>query len=253
MPNFALSTAVMMSDTAPQISIVVPVRDEEGAAASLAREIAAVFEAEAAEIIFVDDASADGVRASLMALRPEMPNLRILSHARGAGQSRAIRTGVLAARAPIIVLLDGDGQNDPADALDLVAVLRSGPPRLGLVGGERCSRRDPLARRWASRLANEVRRGLLNDRTLDSGCGLKVVRREAFLRLPYFDHLHRYLPAVMLREGYEITFLPVAHRPRVAGRSKYTNFGRLAAGAIDLLGVLWLRGRTRDPGQVSEH
>jgi glycosyltransferase involved in cell wall biosynthesis len=238
-----------MSDT-PDISVVVPVFDEEGAAPALAREIAAAFAT--AEIIFVDDASGDATRARLLALQSEIPALRVLAHGRNAGQSRAIRTGVMAARAPLIVMLDGDGQNDPADAPALVAALRAGPPGLALVGGERVKRQDSTAKRWASRLANGVRRRLLDDGAADTGCGLKVFRRDAFLALPYFDHMHRYMPALMLREGYGVAFRPVGHRPRATGHSKYTNLGRLAAAASDLRGVLWLRARARSPGQITE-
>jgi glycosyltransferase involved in cell wall biosynthesis len=236
----------------PQISVVVPVYDEEGAAAPLAREIAAAFDGFDFEIVFVNDASHDGTLKRLSALLDEIPQLRILSHGRNAGQSRAVRTGVLAARAPIIVTLDGDGQNDPADAPGLAKALREAPEAVALVGGERTVRRDTAAKRWASRLANGVRRRLLDDQAIDTGCGLKAMRREAFLRLPYFDHMHRYLPALMLREGYEVVFRPVSHRPRRAGRSKYTNLGRLAASLSDLAGLLWLRARARDPGPVEE-
>ncbi|HEY2179438.1 MAG TPA: glycosyltransferase family 2 protein [Caulobacteraceae bacterium] len=236
----------------PQVSVVVPVFDEEGAAPALAREIAAAFAGEAAEIIFVDDASGDNTRLHLTELKGEIPALRLLFHARNAGQSRAIRTGVLAARAPLIVMLDGDGQNDPADAPALLAALRSGPPNLAMVGGERIRRRDGAAKKVASRIANAVRRRLLHDRAADTGCGLKVFRREAFLALPYFDHMHRYLPALMLREGYDITFRPVGHRPRTHGHSKYNNLGRLGAALSDLQGVLWLRARARSPGQIRE-
>jgi glycosyltransferase involved in cell wall biosynthesis len=240
------------SDATPQVSVVVPVFDEEGAAPALAREIAAAFRGQSAEIIFVDDASGDGVRAALTALKAEIPRLRVLWHGRNAGQSRAIHTGVTAARASVVVMLDGDGQNDPADAPALVDVLRAGPASLALVGGERVKRRDTAARRLASRAANAARRRLLNDQAVDTGCGLKVFRREAFLALPYFDHMHRYLPALMLRAGYEVEFRPVSHRPRSSGRSKYTNLGRLAAAATDLGGVMWLRSRARDPGAIGE-
>ena len=236
----------------PDVSIVVPVFDEEGAAAPLAREIAAAFAGFAFEILFVDDASRDATRARLVALIPELSQLRVLTHGRNAGQSRAIRTGVLAARAPIIITLDGDGQNDPADAPALVHALRGAPANLGLIGGERAARQDTAAKRWASRIANGVRRRVLRDQAIDTGCGLKALRREAFLRLPYFDHMHRYLPALMLREGYDVAFRPVTHRPRSAGRSKYTNLGRLLAAISDLAGVLWLRARARDPGVVEE-
>jgi len=234
------------------ISIVVPVYDEEGAAPGLAREIAAAFAGRAYELIFVDDASRDGVFAALQALAAEIPALRLVRHARNAGQSRAIRTGVAAARAQIVVTLDGDGQNDPADAPRLADLLAAGPPSLGLVGGLRVRRRDSAARRAASRIANGVRRRLLDDAAADTGCGLKAFRREAFLKLPYFDHMHRFLPALMLREGYEVRFEPVGHRPRRAGRSKYTNLGRLRASLLDLVGVVWLNRRARDPGQIVE-
>jgi dolichol-phosphate mannosyltransferase len=236
----------------PEVSIVVPVYDEEGAAPALAREIAAAFRGFNFEILFVDDASRDETLGRLKALADEIPQLRVLAHQVNAGQSRAIRTGVLAARAPIVVTLDGDGQNDPADAPDLARALEQAPPAVGLIGGERASRKDTAAKRWASIVANGVRRRLLNDEATDTGCGLKAMRREAFLRLPYFDHIHRYLPAMMLREGYQIAFRPVGHRPRRAGRSKYTNIGRLTAAVSDLIGVLWLRSRSRDPGVVEE-
>ena len=236
----------------PEISVVVPVFNEEGAAPGLAREIATSFAGRNVEIVFVDDASGDATRARLTALKGEIPALRVVAHARNAGQSRAIRTGVLAARAPMVVMLDGDGQNDPADAPSLAAALAAGPPRLALVGGERVERRDTAAKRWASRLANGVRRRMLDDHAADTGCGLKAFRRDAFLALPYFDHMHRYLPALMLREGYEVEFRPVGHRPRTTGASKYTNLGRLAAALSDLAGVIWLRSRARAPGEISE-
>jgi len=241
-----------MTPAVPEISIVVPVFNEEGAAGPLAREIAAAFEGESFEIVFVDDASTDGARASLAALTADIPQLRVLSHRRNAGQSRAIRTGVMAARAPLVVMLDGDGQNDPADAPALARALAAGPPSLGLIGGERMTRRDPAAKRWASRLANALRRRLFDDGAADTGCGLKAFRREAFLRLPYFDHMHRYLPALFLREGYAVAFQPVGHRPRRSGRSKYTNWGRLWPALPDIAGVLWLRARARDTGGVEE-
>jgi dolichol-phosphate mannosyltransferase len=236
----------------PDVSIVVPLFDEEGAAPALAREIAAAFAGRSYELIFVDDASRDGTLASLRALAGEIPALRVLAHARNAGQSRAVRTGVMAARAPIVVTLDGDGQNDPADAPRLADHLAAAPATLAMVGGVRVKRRDSAAKRYASRLANGVRQALLHDAAADTGCGLKAFRREAYLRLPYFDHQHRFLPALMRREGYEIAFEPVGHRPRQAGRSKYTNLGRLWASVSDLAGVMWLASRARDPGAVSE-
>jgi glycosyltransferase involved in cell wall biosynthesis len=234
------------------ISVVVPVRDESGAAGPLALEIAAAFAGTPHEIIFVDDASRDDTKARLTALKAELPQLRILAHARNAGQSRAVRSGVLAARGAVVVTLDGDGQNDPADGPALVRRLVAGPPALALVGGRRVKRQDSAAKRLASRFGNGVRKRLLHDQADDTGCGLKAFRREAFLRLPYFDHMHRYLPALMLREGYEVAFEDVGHRPRTTGASKYTNLGRLAVSASDLLGVIWLRRRARSPEAVDE-
>jgi dolichol-phosphate mannosyltransferase len=235
----------------PEISVVVPVHDEEANVAALAREIAAAFAGQPYEMIFVDDRSRDGTRAALAALRDELPTLRVLHHPANAGQSRALRTGILAARGAVTVTLDGDGQNDPADAPRLVARLRA-EPGLAMVAGERVKRRDSAAKRWASRAANGLRRRLLKDEAADTGCGLKAFRREAFLRLPYFDHIHRYLPALMRREGLRVAFEPVGHRPRQAGRSKYTNLGRLWASVSDLLGVMWLNTRSRSPGEIVE-
>ncbi len=236
----------------PDISVVVPVLDEAGAAPALAQEIAAAFAGRSFEIIFVDDASRDDTRAVLSALRAEIPQLRVLSHQRNSGQSRAIRSGILGARGAVIVTLDGDGQNDPADGPALVDALMAGGPDLAMVGGERVKRQDSQAKKWASRFGNGIRRRLLHDTARDTGCGLKVFRREAFLRLPYFDHIHRYLPALMLREGYRVEFRPVHHRHRQTGQSKYTNVGRLLASVSDLLGVMWLQSRSRNPGGVEE-
>jgi glycosyltransferase involved in cell wall biosynthesis len=236
----------------PDISVVIPVFDEEGAAPTLAREVAKAFAGRNFELIFVDDASRDGTRAALQALKGEIPQLRVLAHAKNAGQSRAIRSGVLAARGAVVVTLDGDGQNDPADGPTLVDALLAGPPDLALVGGERVKRQDNWGKRIASRLGNGVRKRLLKDTANDTGCGLKAFRREAFIRLPYFDHIHRYLPALMQREGYRTAFRPVNHRHRRTGRSKYTNLGRLWASLSDLAGVIWLQSRARQPGGVEE-
>ncbi|MCE3289906.1 MAG: glycosyl transferase family 2, partial [Caulobacter sp.] len=221
----------------PDYSIVVPVYDEGEAAPALAREIAAAFGDRSYEMIFVNDASKDDTQAQLTALKGEIPQLRVLAHRKNSGQSRAIRSGILGAKAPIIVTLDGDGQNDPADAPRLAERLKVSPQTLALVGGERVKRQDSEAKRWASRWANRIRRGLLKDQANDTGCGLKAFRREAFLLLPYFDHIHRYLPALMLREGFEVAFEPVNHRHRETGVSKYNNWGRLKASISDLLGV----------------
>ena len=236
----------------PDVSIVVPVFNETGNVGPLAREIAAAFAGQAYEMIFVDDASTDSTRADLIALKAELPSLRVLSHQRNSGQSRSVRTGILAARAAIVVTMDGDGQNDPADAPRLAARLLASPDQVALVGGERVKRQDSLAKKFASKVGNGVRKRLLKDGAADTGCGLKAFRREAFLRLPYFDHIHRYLPALMIREGYQVAYEPVGHRARMAGASKYTNLGRLWASLSDLLGVMWLNSRSRLPGSVAE-
>lgn len=241
-----------MTASIPDFSVVVPVHNEEGAAGPLAREIAAAFEGRAFEMVFVDDASRDGTLNELRGLMADLPTLRVLSHGLNAGQSRAVRTGVLAARGAIVVTLDGDGQNPPADAPKLADLLASSPSSVAMVGGRRAKRQDSEAKRQASIWANRIRRRLLGDDADDTGCGLKAFRREVFLRLPYFDHLHRYLPALMIREGYQNLYLDVDHRHRQTGRSKYTNWGRLLASLSDLLGVMWLKSRSRRPGAVSE-
>ena len=241
-----------MSAAIPDISIVVPVHNEQGAAGPLAREIAAAFAGRSYEMVFVDDASRDDTLTELRRLMAELPALRVLSHGTNAGQSRAVRTGVLAARAPIVVTLDGDGQNPPADAPKLADLLAASPSTVALVGGRRAKRQDSEAKRQASLWANRIRKKLLDDDADDTGCGLKAFRRDAFLRLPYFDHIHRYLPALMIREGYQNLYLDVDHRHRETGQSKYTNWGRLMASLSDLLGVMWLKTRSRRPGAISE-
>lgn len=242
----------MNASSPPEISVVVPVHDEAGAAVPLARDIAEAFEGRSYEMIFVDDASRDATLAELRAVMAELPALRVLTHATNAGQSRAVRTGVLAARGALVVTLDGDGQNPPHDAPRLIDALIAAPANVALVGGVRAKRQDTGAKKWASLWANRIRKHLLGDDADDTGCGLKAFRRDAFLALPYFDHIHRYLPALMIREGYENRYLDVDHRHRETGRSKYTNWGRLMASFSDLLGVMWLKTRSRRPGPVSE-
>lgn len=234
------------------ISVVVPVKDEAGNVGPLAREITAALAGEPAhEIIFVDDGSSDGTTSALVALKSEIPTLRVLRHGRNLGQSRGIRTGVQAARGEIIVTLDGDGQNDPADIPKLLAALRA-EPQVGLVSGVRVKRKDTASRRIASKLGNGFRNMMLGDGASDTGCGLKAFRRQAFLDLPYFDHIHRFLIALVLRDGWKVTFVPVHHRPRLSGASKYTNFGRLLVSMQDLLGVRWLQRRHRGPSRSEE-
>jgi dolichol-phosphate mannosyltransferase len=237
---------------AVSLSVVVPVKDEAENVQPLAREIAAVVAADSSEIIFVDDGSRDETAARLQALKPELSNLRVLQHLQNAGQSRAIRTGIRAALGAVVVTLDGDGQNDPADIPKLVAMLSRGTDRLALVSGVRVARQDKLSRRLASRLANAIRDALLRDGAADTGCGLKAFRREAFLALPYFDNVHRYLIALMVREGFEVQFIEVGHRPRLRGVSKYTNLNRLVVGIIDLFGVRWLQRRYKPSIEIRE-
>jgi dolichol-phosphate mannosyltransferase len=237
-----------------EFSVVVPVHDEAGNAANLAHEIAAVLDGRSYEMIFVDDASRDDTRAELAALKAELPALRIVGHRKNSGQSRGVRTGVIAARAAIVGTLDGDGQNDPADLPRLYAKLTraDAPANLGMVAGKRTKRQDNWSKRVASQVANNIRKAALKDGADDSGSGVKVFKREAFLLLPYFDHMHRFMAALMLREGYAVEFLEVNHRHRGAGRSKYTNLGRLAANMTDLWGVMWLQSRARSPGGTDE-
>jgi dolichol-phosphate mannosyltransferase len=239
---------------AVSLSVVVPVKDEAGNAAKLAREIGAALRDEGTfEIVFVDDGSSDGTAQELLALRPELP-LRILVHARNLGQSRALRTGVRAARAAVIVTLDGDGQNDPKDIPKLIRAFEAegANETLGMIAGERVGRKDTWSKRTASRFGNGVRRALLRDKGNDTGCSLKLFRRDVFLALPYFDHMHRYLIALMLREGYDVRFVPVSHRPRGAGRSKYGVWDRALVGVRDIMGVMWLIRRFRGPAEIKE-
>ncbi len=241
-----------------EISIVVPVRDEEDNVGPLVDEIdAALRPRDAAyEIIFIDDGSRDGTADALRGARQRCPSLRVIRHAQSCGQSGAIRSGVDAARGALVGTLDGDGQNDPADLprlFDQLAAANAGAHRaVGMVSGERVKRHDRLHRRIASRLANGVRSRLLHDGARDTGCGIKVFYRDAFLRLPYFDHMHRFMPALMAREGYAVQFVAVNHRPRQHGRSKYRNLSRLGVGIVDLIGVMWLRRRARRITTITE-
>lgn len=236
------------------VSVVVPVYNEEENVASLIAEIATAMAGRAYEMVFVDDCSRDATADALREAKLRYPELRVLRHAANAGQSRAVRSGIIAARAPVIATLDGDGQNDPADVPALVDQLTraDAPATLALVGGRRAKRQDSAWKRFGSRFGNGVRRWLLKDQADDTGCGIKAFRRDAFLRLPYFDHIHRFLPALMLREGYVIEFADVNHRPRQHGVSKYSNIGRLLASLSDLFGVMWLNSRARLPGDVEE-
>ena len=235
------------------ISVVVPVKDEEKNVAPLANEIAAAIANEpSAEIIFVDDGSTDATPDMLVNLKQRLPQLRVIRHARNLGQSRSILTGVRAALFDTIVTLDGDGQNDPADIPKLLAILRADENGIGLVSGIRTQRRDSLSRRLVSRAGNAIRSRLLRDGASDTGCGLKAFRREAFLTLPYFDHMHRFIIALMLREGFGVRFVEVNHRERRYGASKYTNVGRMLVSVNDLLGVRWLQRRYQGQTEARE-
>jgi dolichol-phosphate mannosyltransferase len=236
------------------LSVVIPVKNEAGNIAPLVAEIAAALDRLVDyEIVYVDDGSTDATAAEIRDLRETMPRLRLVRHAKSAGQSAAIRSGVKMARGLWIATLDGDGQNDPADIPALWRIAQDSPavPPL-LIAGQRTRRQDSWSKRRASRIANAVRRRLLHDDTPDTGCGLKLFRRALFLDLPYFDHMHRFLPALVLREGGIVRSVPVNHRPRQRGISNYGVLDRLGVGITDLLGVLWLRRRAVRPQLIED-
>jgi dolichol-phosphate mannosyltransferase len=234
---------------APQLSVVVPVFNERDNVGALLREIVAVLRGKVDfEALFVDDDSKDDTLAQLQSLKAEVPELRVLHHAKQSGQSTAIRTGVKAARGAWIATLDGDGQNDPADIPKLLAARESADRAIKLFAGWRVHRQDSGSKRWASKWANKIRSNMLRDDTPDTGCGIKLFEREAFLDLPYFDHMHRYLPALMQRAGWKTVSVPVNHRSRAAGVSKYNNLQRALVGLRDLRGVAWLITRNKRTG-----
>ena len=237
------------------LSVVVPVHNEAENVAPLIAEIAGTLDGVLDyEIVYVDDGSDDDTPKALTAARRKHKALRVLTHQERCGQSRAVITGVRAARAPFVATLDGDGQNDPEGILRLWHRLTAGgAPDPGLaVCGHRTNRKDTGWRRFASKVGNGVRAALLRDRTPDSGCGLKIFARAAFLDLPHFDHMHRFLPALFRRRGLEVVSVEVNHRPRERGRSKYGVFDRLWVGIWDLFGVMWLLRRSRYPGKTKE-
>jgi dolichol-phosphate mannosyltransferase len=239
--------------TSPAVSVVVPVRNEAGNIAPLIAEIAARFDKGTSfEIIYVNDGSADRTESELTLLMASRPWLRQIKHQSSCGQSAALRTGVRHARAPIIVTLDGDGQNDPAFIPAMLKVLSEGAPRVGLVAGQRVGRRASAFKKLQSLIANGVRSAILRDGTRDTGCGLKAFRRDLFLSLPYFDGLHRFLPALVRRDGYDIGYVDVIDRARGAGRSNYGMWDRLRVVILDLMGVWWLIRRRRQIPQVLE-
>jgi dolichol-phosphate mannosyltransferase len=237
------------------LSIVIPVKDEAGNIAPLVAEIGVALASTVAdyEIIYVDDGSGDATAAEIVRLQASNPRLRLVRHAKSCGQSAAIRSGVKAARGEWIATLDGDGQNDPADIPSLWQIARAARPEPPLlIAGHRARRQDSWSKRRASKIANAVRRAMLHDDTPDTGCGLKLFPRALYLDLPFFDHQHRFLPALVLREGGIVRSLPVNHRPRERGVSKYGVLDRLAVGITDLFGVMWLRRRQSRPAMLGE-
>ena len=233
-----------------KLSVVIPVCNEAENVGPLAREIqAALADHQPFEIIFVDDGSTDGTVAAIQAVRASIPEIRLLQHSNRSGQSRAVCTGVEAARAEWVATLDGDGQNDPADIPALIKAVSGAEPSLKLVMGNRTTRKDTWLRRISSRVANRVRGGMLRDGTPDTGCGIKLMHRATFMRLPWFNHMHRFLPALYQRAGAHVISVPVRHRPRTRGTSKYGLNNRLWVGIVDLFGVRWLI--LRSPPHIS--
>jgi dolichol-phosphate mannosyltransferase len=235
------------------VSIVVPVRNEADNIAPLIAEIVAALDGRwAYEIIYVNDGSTDATGERLVALKQIYPQLRQIKHSASGGQSAAVRSGVRAARGAVVATLDGDGQNNPAFLPDLISAVEKGAGRIGLVAGQRVGRKDTGFKKLQSRVANSVRNGILKDGTRDTGCGLKAFPREVFLSMPYFDGLHRFLPALVRREGYDIAYVDVIDRPRHSGVSNYGFFDRLWIGILDLFGVWWLIRRKKPTPVATE-
>ena len=230
----------------PDLSVVVPVHNERDNIVPLLTEIATALRGKIDfEIVYVDDLSRDDSLAVLSQAKAQFPELRVLRHVAQSGQSTALRTGIKAARGTWIATLDGDGQNDPADIPKLLAMRSESPAQIKLFAGWRVNRQDSGSKRWASKFANGIRSRLLRDETPDTGCGIKLFERSVFLDLPYFDHMHRYLPALVQRAGWQVKSVPVNHRARGAGVSKYNNLNRALVGISDLRGVAWLIRRSK--------
>ncbi len=230
-----------------QVSIVIPMKNEGQNIGTLITDILSVCAGDEVEVIAVDDASTDDSAQVVRDLMTRHSNVRLVQHDRSGGQSAAIHSGVRAATGAIIATLDGDGQNPPAELPRLYAPLTDPNARadLGLVAGQRVKRQDSWSKRYASKFANALRGWALADGTRDTGCGLKAFRREAFLALPFFNHMHRYLPALFRRDGWQVALVDVSHRPRIAGQSNYSNWQRGLVGAVDLIGVMWLLRRRK--------
>lgn len=236
---------------APMLSVVIPAFEEAESIAEVVSEAVGVFDAafESFEIIVVDDGSADNTAGALAELAQNEPRLKVVRHPRRSGKSAALRTGMIEAQALWVATMDGDGQDDPRSIVDMAAAVDlSTIGEVGVVAGCRTNRTDGANRKLASRFANGLRRSLLNDDCPDTACGLKLIVRDLFLAMPFFDALHRYLPAWTRHLGYGVACVDVVNRPRAAGSSKYTNFGRAVAGLFDLMGVIWLMRRTHVPG-----
>lgn len=237
--------------TNPHLSVVVPVFNERDNVTPLINEITAalrgnpLLKGDAFEIVYVDDCSRDDTLDVLKKLKADVPELRVIRHVTQSGQSTAVRNGVKQARGAWIATLDGDGQNDPADIPKLLAERETSATDVKLFAGWRVQRKDTGSKRWASKLANAIRSRMLQDATPDTGCGIKLFEREAFLDLPYFNHMHRYLPALMQRAGWKTVSVPVNHRHRASGVSKYNNLNRALVGLRDLRGVAWLIARSK--------
>ncbi|MCX7306503.1 MAG: glycosyltransferase family 2 protein [Afipia sp.] len=228
------------------VSIVVPVRNEENNISPLISEIASALDGRwDHEIVYVNDGSTDGTAERLASEMRVRKNLRQIAHAKSSGQSAAVRSGVRAARGGIVATLDGDGQNNPAFLPDLISAIEKGGERVGLAAGQRVGRKDTGFKQMQSRVANGIRNMILHDGTRDTGCGLKAFRRDVFLSMPYFDGLHRFLPALVRREGFDIAYVDVIDRPRHSGVSNYGFFFRLWIGMMDLAGVWWLIRRKK--------
>jgi dolichol-phosphate mannosyltransferase len=241
------------SEAPPAVSVVIPVRNEAVNVGPLVCELVKhLNQSGSFEIIYVNDGSTDHTESELTQLMQSRSWLRQIKHQTSCGQSAAVRTGVRYARGPIIVTLDGDGQNDPVFIPKLLNALRAGAPRIGLVAGQRVGRKATAFKKFQSRIANATRNVILGDGTRDTGCGLKAFPRDVFLALPYFDGLHRFLPALIRREGFEIAYVDVVDRPRLAGKSNYGMWDRLWVGILDLVGVWWLIRRRRKLPQVTE-
>ena len=237
-----------------KLSVVVPVHNEKGNVTPLVAEIFAALDGQCEfELIYVDDGSTDGTLDEMRKQAKKWgKRYRMLRHENSCGQSTAVYSGARSARYPLLVMLDGDGQNDPADIMKLVGAVTAPDSGLDMAIGYRKNRRDNLLRRLSSRIANGIRSYLLNDNTPDTGCGLKIIRRDVFLNLPYFNHMHRFLPALVQRQGGNVISIEVGHRPRERGQSKYGIHNRLWAGIVDLLGISWLIRRERRPPNVIE-